>query len=476
VRPKYHHAIALVLGPLLTHCDGGGRGVGDLGDATVSDGGMLALDSAISASDRPPTLDAPAVIDDRVGEERDILSVEDHRLMVVDIANSDASLLCGIGESPCEGICVSVARDVRHCGACDHACSTAHTEVACVAGTCQTVRCEEGYADCDGSTMNGCEVNLRSDPSHCGTCTNECPVRRFCTAGACTGEQRSCPAAGERGCGLVEITGGTFTQGDAMLLPEMYASPVQPMITVSDFAVDAYEVTVGRFRRFWDAGHPDLTADVPYPGGPGRWILGEYDRVTEPDNEPALGCDWSRANVGREFLPLVCIDAATAQCFCVWDGGRLATESEWEYLAKARPIEGFPTPRRYPWGNHTEKTQCVVAQFGILCPGARELGYGFREVGSYPPIGGIYDLAGNVEELTASRLAEYWEPSVWGGIPRMDPFAPAARNSLGRFVFRGGGFWEENFNRMNTSSRRPLAGDQRGGAVGFRCVRSRSRS
>lgn len=328
-----------------------------------------------------------------------------------------------------------------------------------------------------GQTMCGTAcVTLATDPLNCGSCGTACPTRHLCNAGACTGEQRSCPPEGGSGCGVVEITGGTFAQGDATLPAYTNASPVQPSITVSDFAVDAYEVTVGRFRRFWDAGHPGLTADVVYPGGIVPWIRSDYDIATEPSNIPTLGCDWTRTVMDREFLPLVCIDVATAQCFCVWDGGRLPTESEWEYLAKARPIEGLPSPRRYPWGNDQANTQCVVAQFGIACPGDETRGYAFREVGSYPAIGGIYDLAGNVEELTASGFADYSVPAVWGGRPQIDPFATDRRNSAGRFVYRGGRFREQDYNRMNSSARDRLPGDQRGGAIGFRCARSRPHS
>jgi formylglycine-generating enzyme required for sulfatase activity len=251
---------------------------------------------------------------------------------------------------------------------------------------------------------------------------------------------------------------------------------VQPSITVSDFAVDAYEVTIGRFRRFWDAGHPNLSADVAYPGGIIPWFVTRFDVVTEPQTIRGLGCDWSSEGGGHELLPLVCVDVATAQCFCVWDGGRLPTESEWEFLAKARPIDGLPSPRRYPWGNEQAGAQCTIAQFGLTCPGDRSTGFAFREVGSYPSIGGIYDLSGNVEELTASAYADYGQTSVWGGVPRVDPFANDVRSSSGQFVVRGGGFWQENFNWMSSSARSSLSGAERAGSIGFRCVRSRPRS
>ena len=34
--------------------------------------------------------------------------------------------------------------------------------------------CINEYADCDGDLGNGCEVDLMSDPDHCGFCENYC--------------------------------------------------------------------------------------------------------------------------------------------------------------------------------------------------------------------------------------------------------------------------------------------------------------
>lgn len=339
------------------------------------------------------------------------------------------------------------------------------------AGT-DTGRCVAGETLCGAAC-----VTLTTDATNCGACGTVCPTGRFCTAGACSGEQRSCPAGGERGCGLVEITGGTFAMGDATLPDYTFASPVQPRITVSDFAVDAYEVTVARFRRYWVAGHPEPPSLIEYPGEEDDWHRSTTDVVYEP--VPAQGadngCTWSRATMGEEFFPLNCMVLATAQAFCAWDGGRLPTEAEWEYLAKARPIEGLPTPRRFPWGNQETGVQCRVAQFGIPCPGEPGTIHAFRFVGSYPAIGGLYDLAGNVAEMTASLFVEYSVPGIWGGVPRVDPFARAPSISSGRVVYRGGGYRQTDLNRMNSSARARLAGDQEGDIIGFRCVRSRRR-
>jgi hypothetical protein len=44
--------------------------------------------------------------------------------------------------------------------------------------------CPTGFADCDGVASNGCEVNLASDPNHCGNCSRTC-VDAPCAVGMC---------------------------------------------------------------------------------------------------------------------------------------------------------------------------------------------------------------------------------------------------------------------------------------------------
>ena len=49
--------------------------------------------------------------------------------------------------------------------------------------------CATGRADCDGIRSNGCEVDLRSNVTHCGACRQECPALRdsppMCSASRC---------------------------------------------------------------------------------------------------------------------------------------------------------------------------------------------------------------------------------------------------------------------------------------------------
>lgn len=84
----------------------------------------------------------------------------------------------------------------NQCG-CD--CTLPHAQTTCLHGECAIGSCDAGWGDCDGEASNGCEVDLNSDPLHCGTCStscddgNACTVGDGCMAGSCApGSQTVC--------------------------------------------------------------------------------------------------------------------------------------------------------------------------------------------------------------------------------------------------------------------------------------------
>ncbi len=86
--------------------------------------------------------------------------------------------------------CADTVTDPRNCGACGTVCSAAANQTArCSASRC-VVACSPGFADCDGSAANGCEVDGRSTAAHCGRCGNACPSgansASRCGAGVCS--------------------------------------------------------------------------------------------------------------------------------------------------------------------------------------------------------------------------------------------------------------------------------------------------
>ena len=128
-------------------------------------------------------------------------------------AGACAIAACDAGYADCDGAAsngceVDLTTSATHCGACAAACAPANAEGACVAGRCAVGRCRAGYADCDGSASNGCEVNLAVDPVNCGTCASVCAFPNAaascasgaCALGACRPGFRDCDGAASNGC------------------------------------------------------------------------------------------------------------------------------------------------------------------------------------------------------------------------------------------------------------------------------------
>jgi hypothetical protein len=66
---------------------------------------------------------------------------------------------CDAGRSDCDGLCVDLATDAAHCGACATACpAPLHATARCVLGRCARGPCERGFFDLDGDSTPGCEA------------------------------------------------------------------------------------------------------------------------------------------------------------------------------------------------------------------------------------------------------------------------------------------------------------------------------
>jgi formylglycine-generating enzyme required for sulfatase activity len=236
---------------------------------------------------------------------------------------------------------------------------------------------------------------------------------------------------------------------------------VQPSITVSPFVLDAYEVTVARFRRWSVAGRPAPTGPIAYPGGMIPWA----GTARDPAITPAQ-CNWSATAGRRELHPINCADWWSAQAFCVWDGGRLPTEAEWEWAARARPGASLPVPRRYPWGNSDPGTACDRCQWNF-CAG--EDGATTRRVGSFAPTPDLFDLGGNVRELVADSYTPYTDATCWGARARSNPLCDTG--PLSNRVFRGGSWCSNTIDTVQSATRLPRAPTGRDDYIGFRCAR-----
>jgi hypothetical protein len=98
--------------------------------------------------------------------------------------------VCPTGLTTCPGTsCVNLATDRSHCGSCGNACALPNTAANCVMGVCTVGICSANFADCNGSRMDGCEVNVQAEVSHCGGCGRPCAppnATARCVGGVCT--------------------------------------------------------------------------------------------------------------------------------------------------------------------------------------------------------------------------------------------------------------------------------------------------
>lgn len=305
--------------------------------------------------------------------------------------------------------------------------------------------------------------------------------------GGGTADDRSCadlePTCGSSGnqdcCSSAIVTGGTFFRGN---------DPNYPA-TLSDFRLDRYEVTVGRFRKFLSAYSQNMIAagsgrnpnDASDPGWDTAWNA--MLPVDDSALRTAISCSltWTSTTGPNENHPMNCVNWYEANAFCTWDGGRLPSEAEWNYAAA-----GGSEQRTYPWG--ASEPDCSYANYSgagppdyycVWVPGPNAI----SEVGSLSPKGdgkwGQADLAGNLEEWVLD-----WYANPYGQVPCVDcantsgappwcsyPDAPWCNDPALYRVMRGGDL-AVNESGLLTSYRELTFPDTRNNITGFRCARS----
>ena len=122
---------------------------------------------------------------------------------------------CLTGYADCNGIAgdgceAKLSDDKDNCGTCKTKCDDVLPNGGgqCVGGKCQVSTCATGFADCNASSADGCEVDTQTDVAHCGTCATACPTVSnttfACSSGSC---HVSTCQSGYLDCDAVEATG-----------------------------------------------------------------------------------------------------------------------------------------------------------------------------------------------------------------------------------------------------------------------------
>jgi formylglycine-generating enzyme required for sulfatase activity len=230
------------------------------------------------------------------------------------------------------------------------------------------------------------------------------------------------------GLDYVAVPGGTFEMG----CPPGSACPdtekPRRTVTVRPFRIGKSEATVAAFARF----------------------AAERERRMPP--APAYDPRWQQAD-----RPMVDVTWAEARDFCRWAGGRLPSEAEWEYAARAGRSDVV-----FPWGNDEPSCRAGAAN-GARFRGADCSADGPAAAGSFGANRfGLHDMAGNVWELTADE----WSPSLEAVTSDGRAHGESGR---GRAVVRGGS-WAHDASVLRVSVRDWVDRDSRGAGTGFRCA------
>jgi formylglycine-generating enzyme required for sulfatase activity len=424
------------------------------------------------------------------------------------------SWLLFAGATMCDGACNTITgangyTDIEGCTgpACSQACAAqgGTWDAATTACTCQG-----GVPPCNGSCCGAAAphcVATTTGARRCSTCTEVA----FECGGTCC-EQQTCLNAMNGACGAAYgvpgqscaggLTcrvrnedggfadadccesiplGGTFEMGRSV--DGKNRCPAGPCyideqpaheVTLSPYRLDRFEVTVSRFRKFVDAwdylGVPEGAGGMSQIPGAG-WQQGwnellprsrsdlERDAACQNDPGESPTPTWTSTPGYYEDFPVSCLNWYEAFAFCVWDGGRLPTEAEWEFAAANGAAADL-----YPWGEATpDETRAVYAcqRDPDPCPiGAPFPAY----VGSRPAgasAAGHMDLAGNLAEWVLDSVSAY-------------PFGHVrnpATTSSGFRIQRGGSFLEPA-DSLRAVRRDVLDPARATAETGFRCARA----
>ena len=188
----------------------------------------------------------------------------------------------------------------------------------------------------------------------------------------------------------------------------------QQEITLPTYSIGEFEVSNQQYRQF-------VLATDYRPADAANYLKHWLGKSSYPE--------WTAT------FPVVWVSQADAQAYCRWRDGRLPTEQEWEKAARGA------NARYFPWGNRLPSQETA----NFRSEQAEPIGNRPEDKSPYA----VYDMGGNVAELTSSTV-------YWNGQPRV--------------VIRGGSYRLAVREMLVYKRHLHSLPSRRDEAVGFRCA------
>lgn len=336
-------------------------------------------------------------------------------------------------------------------------------------GASPAAECEAGARRCQQNRPQSCAKGAWRDEAPCSDAdAYRCIDGQCAAAPSCAGLLANCGSNAKSCCESPRVDTATFFRN----FRPANQSQTLPA-TVSSFRLDMFEVTVGRFRAFLQAGggtaaRPPAAGAGAHPkiadsGWQSAWNASlAADRAAVESNlkscESRAGSTWGDVLAGKEKNPVNCVTWVEAFAFCAWDGGRLPTAAELNLAAV-----GGSQQRKYPWG-----ADALSAAHAVYCPNAGTTqctaASAIVDVGSKPTGAGRWghlDLIGSLREYALDYSTPI--PQACTDCAQLDNSTTQSRGAIG-WSWSDTATMIDTFGLSTNLSARTSAG-------GFRCAR-----